>query len=1134
MTTTSRQNNLILNQDWTRIYQTFKNADFKSYDFENLRRVIITYLRENYPEDFNDYIESSEYLALIDAVAFLGQSLAFRIELASRENFIELAETKESVLRLARMLSYNAKRNIASQGILKFTSVTTTEEILDSNGRNLAQQIISWNDPTNTNWLEQFILVLNSAMADNTEFGRSQGSSEIQGIPTEQYRFRTTGTDIPLFTFSKTVASRGMTFEIVSTAFKGQEELYEEAPTPGNQLGFVYRNDGTGPGSPNTGFFLMFKQGSLELADFSIDVPTTNEKIAVEAQNINNNDLWLFSLSAIGAQLDQWTQVSSLIGNNIAYNSVDQNIRNIYSAVTKENDTVDLIFADGVYGNLPQGAFRVYYRVSNGLSYTIYPNELRGINISVSYINKAGVAHSLTIGLALQSTVAGSAASEDIETIRTNAPAVYYTQNRMITGEDYNLAPLASSQNIVKIKAVNRTSSGISRNFDLIDASGKYSDINVFSNDGFIYKTEDEQILTFKFDSRIDIINFIRRNVEPVFTNPDVYNFYFTKFDKILFTDTDTTWQSITSATSTGYFKKLGNLLTVGTYSTSTLKYLTPNSLIKFVPPTGFAFKKGQLVALNSNDPDQTDRLWTKVVKIVGDGTNAGRATSFDDQGAITLSDAVPTGAIASRVVPKFVNDLPTALETEIVNQAFQNLNFGLRYDVTTTQWKIITATNIDLTNGFTLGKAGDTTNTNLDSSWIVAFVKEADQYVVRVRYLSYVFGSVEQNRFYFDSNEKRYNDQLGNVVKDQIRILNINTASDFITPLKQDVPFEIFDTIKFDDGYESSQEIKLSFADTDDDGVIDNPESFEQIVGTDQELNYLFFQETVDQYGTKLFKLIDNLNDFIKIEEKESLVNINDSVNYPTGQLIYFYDIDEDVIKRVERTAVTSQLVLESSYKAAIGRRNLKFQYIHNASVDRRIDPSASNIIDLYLLTRAYDEAFRIYLNQNTGTAPEAQSSDSLRVAFGKNLSAIKSISDEIIYHPVRYKVLFGQQADEKLQASFKVVKNPTQSVNDNDLKVRIINAINEFFDINNWDFGDRFYMSELTTYILNSTAPSLSNIVIIPKQTTQVFGSLFEIQSRPDEILISGATVDDIEIVTAITASEVRANIGSVITAT
>ena len=71
MTTTTRQNNLILAEDWTRIYQTFRNADFKSYDFENLRRVMVEYLRENYPEDFNDFIESSEYVALIDLIALL-------------------------------------------------------------------------------------------------------------------------------------------------------------------------------------------------------------------------------------------------------------------------------------------------------------------------------------------------------------------------------------------------------------------------------------------------------------------------------------------------------------------------------------------------------------------------------------------------------------------------------------------------------------------------------------------------------------------------------------------------------------------------------------------------------------------------------------------------------------------------------------------------------------------------------------------------------------------------------------------------------------------------------------------------------------------------------------------------------
>jgi hypothetical protein len=1124
MTTTSRQNNIILNEDWTRVYQTFKNADFKSYDFENLRRVIIAYLRENYPEDFNDYIESSEYMALIDAIAFLGQSLSFRIDLASRENFIELADRKESVLRLARLLSYNAKRNIPAQGLLKFVSVSTTEDLLDSNGRNLAQQIVSWNDPTNTNWLEQFLIIVNSAMADNTEFGRSQGSAIIQSIPTEQYRFRTNNQDVPLYVFSKNVAGRGMIFEVASTSFKDSENIYEEAPLPGNQLGFIYRNDGRGPGSPNVGFFLMFKQGSLEFADFNIAVPTTNERVSVDSPNINNNDVWLYRLDPNGTQIEEWTQVTSLVGNNIAYNSLSSNIRNIYSVTTKEGDRIDLNFADGIYGNLPQGSFRIYYRVSNGLSYVVSPNEMRGINIAVPYVNKQGVEHTITISLALQTSVTSASAAEDIDSIRTRAPAIYYTQNRMITGEDYNLAPLGSSQNILKVKSVNRTSSGISRNFDILDPSGKYSSVNVFADDGFIYKEEKERSLTFKFNNRIDIVNFIKQQIEPVFTSTDVYNFYLTKFDRIIFTDENIVWQQITSDInlSTGYFKNVvdNSLLQVGIYSTSGLKYLSTNSLIKFVPPENKAFKNGRIVDIDASDPDQSDRIWTKVVRVVGDGTNANRGALVSGLGPISFSDTIPTGAIVRRVVPKFVNDLPDSFEFEIINQISQNLNFGLRYDANTASWKIITGPNLNLFQSFSLGKAGDITNTNLDSSWIIAFVKEADEYIVRIRTLDYVFGSVEQNRFYFDVNEKQYNDQTGSVIKDYVKVLGINTSSDFITQLKYNINFEIDDTIKFDDGYESSIEIKVAFSDRDSDGVIDNPEAFEQIVGEDLQLNFLFFKDTIDASGSTVSELVDTEIEPILSFQRETQVNIND---FDNGQLLYFYDPTEDQIKRVNKS--TNTLGLESEYRAVYGRDKLKFQYVHNASVDRRIDPSISNIIDIFLLTRSYDEAYRIWLSGNLNDEPQAPSSDELRINFGSALNSIKSISDEIIYFPVKYKVLFGAKAEEKLQARFKVVKNPNKSINDNDLKVRIINAIEEFFDVTNWDFGDKFYLSELTTFVINSVAPDVSNMIIVPRQNSQVFGSLFEIQSAPDEIFISGATVDDIEIVPGITAAEVRA---------
>jgi hypothetical protein len=621
---------------------------------------------------------------------------------------------------------------------------------------------------------------------------------------------------------------------------------------------------------------------------------------------------------------------------------------------------------------------------------------MRGINISIPYANKQGVAHTLTISMSLKYTVSNSSASESVESIRANAPAQYYTQNRMITGEDYNLAPLANSQEIIKVKAINRTSSGISRNFDIIDASGKYSNVNVFADDGFIYKNETEESLAFKFNNRVEIINYIRRTIEPLIDS----------------------------------------------------------------------------------------------------------------------------------IIPKFVFDLPSSIENEMVNQISQNRNFGIRYDFDTATWKIVTSGNLNLTNDFTLEKSGDSTNNNLDASWLVSFVKDVDQYVITVRLVEYVVGSKEQNRFYFDDNERAYNEQTGLVGKDVVNILKINTLPNSSVPVSRDILFEIDDTVKFNDGYESSTEIKVAFSDKDSDGVIDDPECFNDIVGAESVNDFIFFEEITTDTGESEFLLTDKV---IQIARRESDVNIS---NYQNNDLVYFYDIDENRVKRADR--VTNTWVLESKYRGNKGRRNLKFQYIHNASVDRRIDPSTSNIIDIFLLTRSYDQQFRQFLTGALPQLPAPPTSESLRISFGSKLSAIKAISDEIIYHPVKYKVLFGQNAEDKLRAQFKVVKNPNRAINDNDLKVRIITAINEFFDVDNWDFGDRFYLGELITYIVNSVAPDISNLVILPRQTNQVFGSLFEIQSAADEIFVSGATVDDVEIVSAINAAEVRANPATIVNVT
>lgn len=146
---------------WQTAYQAFQQVNFSAWDFNTIKQSLVDYLKLYFAEDFNDFIESSELIAYVELFAYVGELIAYRLDLNAHENFITVADRKESVLRLAKMLSYNASRNIAARGLVKITSISTTEVVYDSNGNNLANVIIYWNDANNTNWKEQFILVLN-------------------------------------------------------------------------------------------------------------------------------------------------------------------------------------------------------------------------------------------------------------------------------------------------------------------------------------------------------------------------------------------------------------------------------------------------------------------------------------------------------------------------------------------------------------------------------------------------------------------------------------------------------------------------------------------------------------------------------------------------------------------------------------------------------------------------------------------------------------------------------------------------------------------------------------------------------------------------------------------------------------
>lgn len=116
MAQNTRQTKLFAAEDYTVVYDSFINANLQAYDFDTIRTAMVDYVRNNYPENYNDWIESSEFVALLDVVAQFGHNLAFRVDLNTRNNFLSTAERQESIFKLAEFLGYTPRRNVPAFG----------------------------------------------------------------------------------------------------------------------------------------------------------------------------------------------------------------------------------------------------------------------------------------------------------------------------------------------------------------------------------------------------------------------------------------------------------------------------------------------------------------------------------------------------------------------------------------------------------------------------------------------------------------------------------------------------------------------------------------------------------------------------------------------------------------------------------------------------------------------------------------------------------------------------------------------------------------------------------------------------------------------------------------------------------
>jgi hypothetical protein len=151
---------------------------------------------------------------------------------------------------------------------------------------------------------------------------------------------------------------------------------------------------------------------------YSSDNP---QRFIISNKNVDISSITVTVIEDVGATILVYNRAQSLFD----LNSSSQ----VFFVQGAENDSYEIVFGDGVNGRIPKNnsVITVEYRVSNGE----LPN---GCN---TFTPDTTIDDETKITVTTNQSAAGGTVSENLESIKYNAPRHFNTQERAITTEDY-------------------------------------------------------------------------------------------------------------------------------------------------------------------------------------------------------------------------------------------------------------------------------------------------------------------------------------------------------------------------------------------------------------------------------------------------------------------------------------------------------------------------------------------------------------------------------------------------------------------------------------------------------------------------------------------------------------------------
>lgn len=1086
-------------ESWQTIYSAFSTVNFAAYDYNTVKQSLLAYIQLYFPEDFNDYIESSEFIAQLELFCYIAELTAYRLDLNAHENFLSTAERKESVLRLANFISYTPTRNLPARGLVKITSITTSQSVFDSLGRNLANVKVVWNDTSNTNWQEQFFLIMNNVLTQ--PFGSVLPNDRIQvgDVLLELYTWNnsplaSTGGG-PVFNYAATAQGQSYPMELVSSTLTSNGPI-EQRPENNMLFSLMYANDGLGNSSNTTGFLIFTKQGELQSVNTIFDGVTPNQTFDVTVNDINDTDVWVNNIDpntgnvikisplptaytslspGYSTPYGYWYPVNTTGSQNIIFNT---NVnRHKYQIESDNNDKITVIFGDGEMVDIPQGTFEIWYRTSANDGGIIPATAVTNQTSTFNYVDLTGTAQTLTFTFSLAGSLLNSSVSETINHIRNTAPAVYSTQDRMVNAQDYNTYML-QDPSILKLTAFNRTFAGDSQYSYWYDPSQTYANVKLFGDDLALY-----------FQSEFPPIppNLSGGKLITIGTNISAETLVLNYIQPLL--------------ASTNFFTTLAPIYNALGGNAATLRT---------------AFTSIEL---------------TTILSVLNNPSNASIYFYYS-----VAEDIWTVNTSYSLLDPTYIYMI---LVTKLFNGSNQT-GWSVQYASTTFIAQSVNTTFWNTNNGQAIINY-DTLNSNQDTLVILSANIDAQGGILgqnlNYNVMSQVINPLTPGLPNLSELSVLPTDLNGDGIPDdmaQIQLFNLTesfTGSQLVPIISQAGRYSITlprsYLVQTVNGHITSTDITVAVI-----PAIGPAAGQTVILSCDQSVTpQAYFtvppatSADIISYQVSVGGQIAN-NGSLAITPADTVtVTMNDFVYLHRLSLSdpYVPVLISDSIKTLWAANSTTSPQLQT-YIRYLGRYPFNFAWFHQAQDFHLIDPAMTNIIDMYIITVGYYTALLEWLDGQTDSKPTPPSSLELRTSYASLLQAAM-ISDTVVLHSGTFQLLFGANADPTLQATFAVVR-PTINVTltDNQVQSQIVSIIEDFFNPQFWEFGQVFYFTELASVIQTKLASEIDTIVIIPSYAANQFGDLFEIAPGENQLFLPDISTSQINIVTALTPQVLR----------